>query len=284
MKKICLVEFDRFQNNQPVGSLATFEELINALLHSLLDIGYQVNYKKNQLDPDSMNILIGVHRLFYSFENINFKENYFVLNLEPLDEKIYQKESQDTILRFSRYLNFLKKSNVIDYSYSNIKILNKFHSNTELFKFGFFNFNKNHLKTTPNNLYLFYGNCGDRRTKIFTKLINEDKLPINILHNIWGLYRDHEILNSRGIINIHRLDNVPLEIYRIWHSLCLGKKILSEQGADKKLDNDFTDYIFFTKDPNKITSNDLKKTDSKQNYNNTSFKKNLSDLLRKVDI
>ena len=284
MKKICIVEFDRFENNQPVGSSATFEELIHALLHSFHDIGYQVNYKRNQLDSNSMNILLGVHRLFYSFENIKFKENYCVLNLEPLDEKIYQEEGKHTIIRFSRYLNFLKNSKVIDYSYSNIEILKKFHSNSELFKFGFFDFNKNYLKTTPNNLYIFYGNCGDRRTKIFTKLINEEKLPINILHNIWGIYRDHEILNSKGIINIHRLENVPLEIYRIWHSLCLGKPILSEKGSDKKLDNDYSDYIFFANDPRKITANELKILEAKNNYKKTSFKNNLSNVIRKVDI
>lgn len=284
MKKISLIEFDRFENNQPVNSLPTFEEFIIAILNSLKNLGYDVNYKKNHLDSNSINLLIGSHRLFYNFENINFKEKYFVINLEPLDEEIYKNMNEETKIRFKRYLNFLKKSSVIDYSFLNKKIINQFHKKIEIFKFGYFNFNRNFLKNKPNNEFIFYGNCGERRTKIFTKLIVEKKLPINILHNIWGLFRDHEIINSLGIINIHRSSNVPLEAYRVWHSLCLGQNIISEKGSDKLLDNYFNDFITFITDPLSINNENLFNQTKKLDFTETSFQDNLKDLIKKIEI
>ena len=285
-KKICIVEFDRFDNGKPISSLPTFEELNEALLFSFKELGYEISYKKNQLDPKSINILIGSHRLFYYFEEIIIKEDYYVFNLEPLDPRVYENLNKFNIERFNRYLKFLSKSRVIDYSYVNKNIISKYHNNVEIFSFGFFDFKKDYLKNQSNNQFIFYGNFSqdDRREKIFSMLIKKQNLPIILFNDIWGLYRDNLIINSKGIFNIHRLDNVPLEIYRAWHCLSLGQQIISEKSNDKELDHKMNDYIHFIDNTEQINLSYMQNLNSKKDFRQTCFKDNLHNLIKRLDL
>ncbi len=99
------------------------------------------------------------------------------------------------------------------------------------------------------------------------KRIQNLGMKIKVLSNTWGLERDIQIATSKAIFNIPRYEKNTLEVYRIWHSLCLGTPVISEKSLDIKVNNEFSSFIQFVnnfspryiKDENLIAADIYKK-------------------------
>ena len=276
--KICLVCFDNFIDGKPQPGLPTFDELIQALYFSLINLGYEVTFKKNDLNTDALNILVASHRLFHSFEKIEFKGEFVVLNFEQLSRdyaKLYSAKKDQ--IRFENYHNFLEKNYVIDYSESNKKILK---NNVIRFKLGFFDFGFKPEKKSENS-YLFYGAVTEHRANILTSL--KDKYSLEILQNVWGFERDYKLSKTHAVLNIQKKqEKTPLEVYRLWHALCFGNVIFSEKGSDESLYKDYLPYVTFTDDFNSVNLEiDESKINRAQKFKEeTSFSSNLNQILK----
>ena len=62
-----------------------------------------------------------------------------------------------------------------------------------------------------------------------------------------GHERDIQIRKAKAIINIGKYDSNILEVYRIWHSLCLGSSVYSDAGIDEILTKQYSKYINISK-------------------------------------
>ncbi len=66
---------------------------------------------------------------------------------------------------------------------------------------------------------------------------------MNVLQNVWGHERDIQIRKAKAIINIGKYNPNILEVYRIWHSLCLGTPVYSDAGIDETLTKQYSKYV-----------------------------------------
>lgn len=280
--KIALVEFDRLVDGKIIKSFPVYDEFIFALLKTLKNLGHDVSIQKNKILDSHINIIFGFHRILETYENIQFEKNKKIIffNSEPINLDLNSLDAEVTLSnKWINYVSLINNYPVIDYSDSNLSILetlDKFK-----FKFGYFDF------MFPNfdkvNKGLFFGNFSPRREEIIN-LISE-KVKINIINNEWGTYRDYFISSSDFVININRLDRryaiPPLEVFRVWHTLCLGTEVISELSGDDLLNEEYSKYIHFYKESSEIPSlvNNLDKSKKSFNYRTTNFKDGVVDLL-----
>lgn len=242
VSKVSLSEYHR-----PDFKVQTFSELIGALFTAFTDMGIEVSYRQNQIDKTTTNIIFGCHRLVQSFKDVGvLPGNCIVFNLEPLNP-----ESENP--SHLKYLDLLKQSRVIDYSDRNCRLLAK-EGNDKVyrFKFGYTSLTPYKFPSKGNHL-LFYGEPTDRRKSIIENVLNQ-KIPLFGIVDYWGFERDYEIATSRAVLNISKRDNTILEVYRLWHSLCLGTSVISEKGLDTVLVDEWKEYVGFIDNPYQISS------------------------------
>lgn len=218
-----------------------YSDLILALTHSINLLGYKVSYERRFIRTTNPVIIFGLYREFINNSpQIQFPENYFNFNLAPIiDTKISW---------FQNYLQCVSKHNLIDYSYNNISYLSKLMVSsrpTHLFNFGFFDLMP-FKGIERSEHYLFYGKLNEVREQRL-KYFQNAGLKLNVLQNIWGHERDIQIRKAKAIINIGKYDPNILEVYRIWHSLCLGTSVYSDAGIDEILTKQYSKYINISK-------------------------------------
>lgn len=265
--KIHLVDFKepQFQNY-------TFDPFLHAFFISLKKLGHDVSLAIRETDDTAINIFFAFHRVFA--DNFKFKlpKKTIIFNLEPLHERT-------NIDRFKKYNNEISKNfPIIDYSYKNHKFLDI--KDCYIFKFGFFNFGLHYLSNT-NNKITFIGTLNQRRVDILNQL-HSKKVDIVAINNLWGIHRDNELIKSKSIINICKNEKSILEIYRIWHALCLGVPVISEMGIDKRLVDDWEKYVFFT--PNLLSFDYQKYNNAKcLLYKETSFENEVLNLSKWIN-
>jgi len=282
MKKIALVEFDRFINNKFITSPPVYNEFLFALLKTLKNLGHDVVIQKNKILDSHINIIFGFHRILENLENIQFEENKKIIffNSEPinLDLNLIDADANSSN-KWIKYVSLINNYPVIDYSDSNLSSINTL--DKLRFKFGYFDFMFPNLDKV--NEGLFFGNFSQKRKEIIN-LINK-KVKIDIIDNEWGTYRDYLISSSDFVININRLDRrygaSPLEIFRIWHTLCLGTEVISEVSGDDLLNKEYDKYIHFYDEPLEIFSllDNLNKSKKPFNFRTTKFEDGVFDLL-----
>lgn len=246
-------DFHICEFHRPQFQIATFSEIISVLISSLNKYSQPAYFVQNAYSNSGVNIIFGSHRIFQS--NISFSKfpkNSVIFNLEPL-----VKDSKDK--SHLLYIDLLKNSRVIDYSPKNIALLNSLgNTNIHQFKFGFSPFLSRNIGPPRHENYFFYGVMSDRRRAIIDQL-TEKNAPIFGSTSCWAYERDYQILASKAVINISKFSNSVLEIYRLWHSLCLGTPVISEMGCDTELISEWSEYVTFI--------DDLKNFDFK-NFNN----------------
>lgn len=271
---IFICEFTR-----PTFKIATFNEIIFALLFSFNKLKNKTFYYQNICLSDGINIALGTHRLYQSFSEVKpLPDNTIIFNLEPL-------HIQSTDLAHKRYLDLLSVSKVIDYSPKNIATLKSIgNEDSFLFKFGFFPFLNN--CTVPKfDHSLFYGVITERRKMILNSLVNSN-IHIKVINNVWALERDYEIISANSVVNISKMKNSPLEIYRLWHTLSLGTSVVSEKGFDPDLAIMWSEFVNFTDSFDDINesvfSSQLKSPEIYKN--NTSFEHSCVDLLNWISL
>ena len=214
-----------------------FSELILALTHSFNALGLKVHYERRLIRTTNPVIIFGLYREFINqTPAIRLPDNYFIFNLAPI--------LKTDNAWFTQYVECLSKHQLIDYSYHNISHISQLGSESRarhLFDFGYFEF-------TPfkgferNDTYLFYGKLNEHRLKRL-KAFQEAGLKLKVLHNTWGYERDIQIATAKGIINIAKYAPNILEVYRLWHSLCLGAPVYSDAGIDETLAKKYAKYV-----------------------------------------
>ena len=214
-----------------------YSDLILALTHSISSLGFKVAYERRLIRITSPVIIFGLYRQFINNSpQIQLPPNYFNFNLAPILETKAQ--------WFQNYLQCVSKHNLIDYSHSNISNLVKLRANLKpahLFNFGYFDLMP-FKGFERGESYLFYGKLNEDRSQRL-KSFQSAGLKLNVLQNVWGHERDIQIRKAKAIINIGKYDPNILEVYRIWHSLCLGTPVYSDAGIDETLAKQYSKYI-----------------------------------------
>lgn len=271
VSEICLVEFHR-----PNIKIPSLSEIIGALATAFSDLGIHVSYRENSIEQNSINIVFGYHRLFQvqDYQTNRLPENCIIFNLEPL-------VANTQIASHARYIDFLKDSRVIEYSPKNHDLLTHFRNDRVYrFKLGYipltpFRF----LTNTKSGKLLFYGEPSERRKFIVDSLYRKN-VPVKGIVNYWGLERDMAICSSKAVLNISKFDDSILEVYRLWHSLCLGTPVISEKGIDQELYEEWEKYVFFIDNLDQLYDESKINLPSPSLYKNeTSFLTNSAGLL-----
>lgn len=235
MRNICLVEMS---TNGTYS--AVYVELVGALSTALRQLGVNVHFSVDRIRQDMPCLVFAWYRQFIDEKRDvpALPANCVIVNLAPLS-------GVEKAPWLAKYVEYLKDFPVLDYSYENLHILNRLDSHqTFLFKFGYtplsaFTF------PTKNPHFVFYGKVNEHRVPTLKYLREDVRMPLLILNNCWGHERDLRVATAKATINIGKFDASVLEVYRIWHSLCLGTPVLSELGGDARLVQDWRNYIQF---------------------------------------
>jgi len=254
-----------------------YSELICAISSVFHKMGIEVVYSRERLNKNIPRIIFGWYRVFINNRQPpKIPQDTIIFNLSPLP---FSEEEW-----FKAYITDIKERPLIDYSYENIKFLELQNPNIlKRHKFNFEYFELTPFKfPTRNNSFLFYGKMNDFRAEKITEL-KKTGLQIRVLSNSWGFERDIQIGTSKAIVNIPKYEKNILEVYRIWHSLCLGTPVISERGLDEKLANEFNDYILFT--DSILSSNTLldESKDADIFREKTSFERSVNNLINFIE-
>ncbi|NBW61089.1 MAG: hypothetical protein EBR31_05105 [Methylophilaceae bacterium] len=214
-----------------------YSDLILALCHSMNSLGFKVSYERDLVRTANPVIIFGLYREFINNSpQIQLPPNYFNFNLAPI--------LGTHTPWFQNYLQCACKNNLIDYSYSNISYFNEKRGTSKasyLFNFGYFDLMP-FKGPERGDSYLFYGKLNQDRIERLKSLQNSG-LKLNVLHNVWGHERDIQIRKAKAIVNIGKYNPNILEVYRIWHSLCLGTPVYSDAGIDEELIKHYSKYV-----------------------------------------
>jgi hypothetical protein len=217
-----------------------FSDLILALTHALSLLGVKVSYSRQFVETTKPVIVFGLYRAFINQpKTIQLPENYFIFNLSPV--------IAGTGGWFDHYVNCLKTHNLIDYSYLNIGNIAQSVGSARirhLFDFGFIDLMP-FAGFQRSDSYLFYGKLNEDRSRRL-KQFQEAGVKLQVLQNVWGHERDIQIRTAKAIINIGKFNPNVLEVYRIWHSLCLETPVYSEPGVDLTLAERYRTFIHMT--------------------------------------
>jgi hypothetical protein len=216
MKKIniCLIKPDSY-----IHSYA-FLELGELIYFSLLELGFEVALRFNQIEPDIKNIVIGCHLLDPKFIT-QFPKSTIILNTE----QIYSDTTDWNKNIFAWVSNF----EVWDYSKRNIEKLNEIGiTKAKLFKIGF----QKELARLNNSKnkdvdILFYGSLNERRRVIIEKL-TEKGLRVKTLFGVYGKDRDDWVERSKLVLNHHFYNSQIFEIVRVFYLLTNSVVVVGE--------------------------------------------------------
>lgn len=286
-KNISIVEFDRLINGNFHKSTPVYNELIYALTSGLTNEGYKVNFLRNRLNSEQINIIFGFHRILADLSNIKFNnpKKIIFFNSEPLIN--YDEIYEDRIKRekWKEYADFLNKYPVIDYSSENIA--DKIYSRVLKFNFGYYDFKL--PKFDKKNELLFFGHMNEFRTKKINEISSLINKEIKIIKNEWGFNRDKLICESNFILNLPRLETkkiYSLEHIRIWYSLCLGANVLCQKCDNLKTFDEYKNYIYFYESNDDLKNNfiNFNKEIKVLNYKkNTNFKNSILEVMNFIE-
>lgn len=166
-------------------------------------------------------------------------ENQVIYNLEPLYEgcRSYQ----------IGYLDVLRKNLVLDYSLQNVKYLKSigieafylpylFHPELERFK-------------SAEKLIdvLFIGSHNERRNRILKQFKNLDFLWAE---KVYGDELDKLVASAKVILNVHYIEDHPLEVVRLNYLIANKSNIVSEPGNDSSVNEYYANFIRFSDEKN----------------------------------
>ncbi|MFM7024489.1 MAG: hypothetical protein ACKOWC_00285 [Limnohabitans sp.] len=214
-----------------------FSDLILALTHAMSRLGVKVVYSRQFVKTHHPVLVFGLYREFINkTPQIQLPDNYFPFNLSPI-----MPEASEW---FDHYIRCIANHHLIDYSWRNAEQIRQrapAGKNLHVFDFGY-------IDLMPfggfqrSDTCLFYGKLNDDRVRRLRQF-QEAGLKLNILQNVWGHERDIQIRTAKAIVNIGKFNPNILEVYRIWHSLCLGTPVYSDAGVDATLVERYSKYV-----------------------------------------
>ena len=226
---ICLVKPDNY-----IHSFA-FLELGELLYFSLQELGQEVTFGFNNLEPTATNILIGCHLLDPSFIT-QIPPSTIILNTE----QIYGETDWNKPI-----FDWAKHFQIWDYSPKNIEKLNQMGiERTRLLKIGFqkelARLNSNKSKEVD---VLFYGSVNERR-KIVLDGLEARGLKVKVLFGVYGKERDEWIERSKVVLNHHYYEAQIFEIIRVFYLLTNSVAVVGEVNKTTSIDSIYQDGIY----------------------------------------
>lgn len=230
---ICLIKPDNY-----IHSYA-FIELAELIYFSLRELGFEVEVRFNQVQPNLKNILIGCHLLDLKFIN-QVPKSTVILNTE----QIYSDTTHWNKNIFAYATNF----EVWDYSKRNIEKLNEMGvDKVKLLKIGFqkelVRLDKSKKKDID---VLFYGSENKRRSDVLKKLVAKG-LNVKTLFGVYGRERDEWVERSKIVLNLHYYESQIFEIVRVFYLLTNSIAVVGEVNETTSIDTFYREGIYAAK-------------------------------------
>jgi len=191
-------------------------------------------------------VILGAHQTpdIISYYGEGLDLNFIIIQSENIESIAFCQDNRE-------YIELLKRSTVVDWSFSNIKILKErfnINASESIFAFEF-------LRVPPENpdrpidLFFVGGSRGPERGRIL-RAIKEKHPDLNCYFNLQNTLCNPDKLNevigsSKYVLNIPCYENAPLATHRINKALSCGCEVLSEYSFDKKLDDLYSDFVHF---------------------------------------
>lgn len=154
-------------------------------------------------------------------------EGSVIYNLEPLYDGCQSVELG--------YLDTLRRFPVLDYQRRNIEYLRAFGINAAYMPYGHHPSMRRVEQRVEANKdidVLFFGSLISERRRKILEQFEGSSVTCTIATDCYGTYRDEMVARAKIIINIHRLDEHPLEVVRLNYLLANGAFVISERGWD----------------------------------------------------
>lgn len=224
MQKVNLVMINKYHGR----TVWTFEDMMLALQHLLLQAGFDARITANHLDPQAVNILFGVGSVFsHSYADIEqfaAKHSTIIFNGEQVESS--------SVLITQEYLEFLSHYVVMDWCQPNIDaILRRVPQTKHIFEMPVFPTSNLTVARAPEwgikyDLG-FYGALPPRRQKLIDDLERED-ISIKHITNFFGNALNDHLLDCRYILNMHAYETDLLELNRCLRPMAMGIPLISE--------------------------------------------------------
>lgn len=214
-------------------------ELILALSTAFRELGVETTYSRHHIERATPTLVFNYYRLFIDGKiPTPLPPSAHIFNLSPI---------VDTDKAWYRsYISYLSEAaSVIDYSDLNLRKLQTYSPDKRRFRFTFGYLPLSAMRFPERNTeWLFYGKLNDYRSTRLKQLAQQG-LRLKVLNNVWGFERDLQIATCRAVVNFGKFERNILEVYRLWHTLCLGTPVLSERGVDEVLTREWTPYVTY---------------------------------------
>lgn len=225
---VCLVQPPDYKHS------GAFAEVCQLVAGSLESLGKTCRFQVNQVDPETVNIVVGYHLLAAKVREHLGAYRVILYQLEQLSEREgWFTEEREEMLRSAWA--------VWDYSRENVAFLRQRGFDRALFlplgyhprleRIG-------HRKEAGKDIdVLFYGAVNDRRKRVIREM--KKRLRAEWLFGIYGAERDAYIARSKIVLNVHFYQAKILEQVRLAYLLNNRCFVVSEE-ADR---NPFGDGI-----------------------------------------
>jgi hypothetical protein len=226
---ICLVKPDNY-----IHSYA-FLELGELLYFSLKELGHEVSFGFNNIEPSAINILIGCHPLDPSFI-AQIPSSTIILNTE----QVYgETDWNKPIFAWAKHFQ------IWDYSPKNIEKLNRLGvDRTKLFRIGFQKELARLDLSRPKDVdVLFYGSVNERRKAIIDGL-EARGLKVKVLFGVYGKDRDEWIERSKVVLNHLYYESQIFEIVRVFYLLTNSVAVIGEVNDTTTIDSIYQEGIY----------------------------------------
>ena len=216
--------------------VGAFYEIIDLLMCSLHELGFEVGFKKNGIDPEACNILIGVHMLDPALAS-QMPPGTIILNTEQLGGT-YEHWNEKILAWFSQDFTLW------DYSDANVTYLKDFGAKrVEKLQLGF---QPELCRIEPQAEkdidVLFYGSTNPRREAVLEDLAARG-LRVKTLYGTYGHHRDDWIARSRIVLNHHFYDTQIFEIVRAFYLMTNGIPFAAEVNPTTRIDDVYRDGL-----------------------------------------
>jgi hypothetical protein len=159
-----------------------------------------------------------------------------IYNMEPL---------YDGCRSFSLgYLDTLKRCRVIDYDRRNVEYLATFGVDAFHMPYGFHESLFRWKRQNTAIDILLVGSVNGRRQRIVNEL--RKRFDIVWATGAYGKALDSLVGMAKVCLNIHYVENHPLEVARLNYLIANGCTVVSEPGWDDEVNNDYSNGVYIT--------------------------------------